>query len=112
MAGLDMTMKVKSAEYRPCVVGGRKALFHRWVESDKVIFENVALMSHEMKAEQINQFKNFGMVDNMCTKLRIIKSFYGLVEYGDGTVEKVDPEKIVFKDSDHMFESVGAAWND
>lgn len=103
MAGLDMTMKVKSAEYRPCEVSGRKALFHRWVESDKALFENVALMSHEMKAEQINQFNNFGMVDNMCTKLRIIRSFYGLVEYEDGTMEKVDPEKIKFKDSARKF---------
>ena len=107
MAGLDMTMKVKSAEYRPCVVGGRKALFHRWVESDKALFENVALMSHEMKAEQINQFNDFGMVDNMCTKLRIIKSFYGLVEHGDGTMEKVDPEKIVFEDTREKFVEAG-----
>lgn len=107
MAGLDMTMKVKSVEYRPCVVGGRKALFHRWVESDKALFENVALMSYEMKAEQINQFNNFGMVDNMCTKLRIIKSFYGLVEHGDGTMEKVDPEKIVFEDTREKFVEAG-----
>lgn len=103
MADFGMTMKVKSAEYRPCEVSGRKALFHRWVESDKALFENVALMTYEMKAEQINQFNNFGMVDNMCTKLRVIKSFYGLVEYEDGTMEKVDPEKIKFKDSRETF---------
>ena len=107
MAGLDMTMKVESAEYRPCVVGGRKALFHRWVESDKALFENVALMSYEMKAEQINQFNNFGMVDNMCTKLRIIKSLYGLVEHADGSMEKVDPEKIVFEDTREKFVEAG-----
>lgn len=111
MADFGMTMKVKSAEYRHCVVGGRKALFHRWVESDKVILEQLVLRKKDSLDDAMDVFNNFGIVSpGMTTK--VIKSFYGLVEYEDGAMEKVDPEKIKFKDSDYMFESVGAAWND
>lgn len=104
MADFGMMMKVKTAEYRPCTANGKKALFHRWVESDKVLFENVALMTDTMKAKQLNQFNEFGMIDNSLTKLTVIKSLYGLVEYEDGSMDKVDPEKIKFKDSKYKFE--------
>ena len=106
MAGLDMTMKVKSAEYRPCEIGGRKALFHRWVESDKVIIESQMLLKNETIDECIKLYNEKKFLHRGMTA-KIIKSFYGLVEYEDGTMEKVDPEKIVFKDNREIFEENG-----
>jgi len=103
MAGLDMTMKVKSAEYRPCEVSGRKALFHRWVESDKVIFEITNGLTVNEVRHAPNLFNNHNIIHPPGSDVKTIKSFYGLVEYEDGTMEKVDPEKIKFKDSRETF---------
>lgn len=103
MAGLDMTMKVKSAEYRPCVVGGRKALFHRWVESDKIFFNIEGFCSKETLERVTRHYKDHDILFDGTTRIDKAKIFYGLVEYEDGTMEKVDPEKIKFKDSARKF---------
>lgn len=107
MADLGLTMKVKSAEYRPCTVDGIKALFHRWVESEKVILETKCMMTVEAKKEIVSNFMENNFVDDPYAGIRTVKTFYGLVEYEDGTVEKVDPEKIIFKDSETKFKENG-----
>lgn len=108
MADFGMTMKVKTAEYRPCTANGKKALFHRWVESDKYLLETHVCMDRYMKANLIRTFKDHGYIDGAVGTIKTIKTLYGLVEYEDGTMDKVDPEKIVFKDSKIKFEEAGS----
>ena len=67
-------------EYRPCYVNGRKALFHRWVNT-----ANPALPK--------------GMdPDNEKAKFFQHRSTAGLVEYENGIVERVWPQEIRFAD--------------
>ena len=91
MADLGMTMKIKSAEYRPCLVGCTKALFHRWIDADTAIIERCGRGSS--------------------TKMSTIRTFYGLVEYEDGTIHKVNPEQIVFMDSNLKFKENEGWWD-
>jgi hypothetical protein len=83
MADFGMTMKVKTAEYRPCMANGKKALFHRWVDTEKAYLRRGGMME-------------------------TVSIFYGLVEYEDGTMDKLNPENIIFKDSKVKFEEAGS----
>ena len=70
---------VQEQEYRPCWVNGKKALFHRWVNSAK------AQLPYGQKANENSRYYQF-------------RSTRGLVEYEDGTVELVPPTEIQFAD--------------
>ena len=66
-------------EYRPCYVNGRKALFHRWVNSARP-----ALPKGQEPAENSRYFQ--------------FRATHGLVEYEDGTLDTVWPQAIKFAD--------------
>ena len=67
-------------EYRPCYVNGRKALFHRWVNT-----ANPALPRNtDPNNEKAKFFQH--------------RSTTGLVEYADGTLARVWPQEIRFAD--------------
>ena len=63
-------------EYRPCLVAGRKALFHRWAP----------------KAE-LRMASALGAPGWQLCQL------FGIVEYEDGQVSEVYPDKIRFLDN-------------
>ncbi len=63
-------------EYRPCLVAGRKALFHRWTE----------------RAE-LRMASALGDPGGQLCQL------FGIVEYEDGQVSEVYPNKILFLDN-------------
>ena len=46
MAGLSGGIKFLSAEYRPCIIKGRKALFHRWAVKARVISPGCSFGGH------------------------------------------------------------------
>ena len=73
MAGLSMT--VKTAEYRPCYVDGKKALFHRWEDRAEVVEPSIMVGGHPG-----------GQLKWTCA----------IVEYEDGTIETVYPTKVRF----------------
>ena len=87
----DLILEIKSLaalqqdnEYRPCYVNGRKALFHRWVNT-----ANPALPK--------------GMdPDNEKAKFFQHRSTAGLVEFEDGIVARVWPQDIRFADGGHF----------
>lgn len=103
--GLGLT--VKSSEYRLCEVNGKKALFHRWVESDSIFFNIKSFCSKEDLQFIMRNFKDHNVIFEGRAGIEKVKSFYGLVEYEDGTLEKVDPENIKFNDSSCKFKECG-----
>ena len=82
MASLDGTIKFTTAEYRPCLVCGRKALFHRWEDKAEVVGESPLFGGHA--AGQI-------------------RGVLGIVEDENGCIAEVLPSRIKFLDSTGLF---------
>ncbi|MFL8888676.1 hypothetical protein [Helcococcus kunzii] len=64
---------------RPCLVNGKKALFHKWIES-KYFVEPSPMVGGTIGGQICNNF--------------------AIVEYDDGSVSVCKPENIVFLDMD------------
>lgn len=78
MAALDGKITVSNAEYRPCIVDGKRALFHRWTERANIVPPSPMIGGH-----------NGG----------VIKDTAGIVEYEDGTIAEVYAFNIRFVDN-------------
>lgn len=63
--------------FRPCIIFGRKALFHRWVERQSIVAPSPMVGGHTGG---------------------IVKTISALVEFEDGTCTLVNPEEIKFVD--------------
>lgn len=74
---LDGLVSFSNSEYRPCIVNGKKAVFHRWHE-----FCTVVEASPLIGGAPAGQ----------------IKYTLGTVEFEDGTIAEVEPQKIKFAD--------------
>lgn len=75
----------QETEYRPCYVNGRRALFHRWVNTANPVLPKG--VSHDNEKARFFQHR----------------STTGLVEYADGTLARVWPQEIRFADSADRF---------
>lgn len=84
---------------RPCLVDGKPATFHRWVEEDRGVLQvNSLLRLDDETIEKINRlFHKEGIVPGSCSleKLHEVKA---LVEWPDGSVGTVRLELITFLD--------------
>lgn len=89
MAQIWNDIKITTCEGRPCWVNGRRAIFHRWTDSARVV-------------------KNPGRKEDTETNFQKY-SVHGLVEYEDGTMERHWPNVIQFADSDEHFQKF--AWD-
>ena len=78
MASLSSNVTLLTSEYRPCIVGGKGALFHRWNQFCNVVGESA--LRGGAPAGQIS-FTT------------------GIVEFTDGTVKEVRPSEIKFCDN-------------
>lgn len=78
MAVFEGNITVSNSEYRPCIVKGKKALFHRWTERAYIVPPSPMVGGH-----------NGG----------VIKDTAGIVEYEDGTVAEVYATNIKFVDN-------------
>lgn len=78
MAGLNGTITYRSSEYRPCLVDGKKALFHRWEDISQIVSPSLMVGGH-------NGGEN--------------KSVAGIVEFEDGTIKEILPGQIQFTDN-------------
>lgn len=67
-------------EYRPCYVNGRKAIFHRWVNTANPALPR-GVSANDDKARFFQH-----------------RSTTALVEYADGTLDRVWPQDIRFAD--------------
>lgn len=75
---------IKTAEYRPCYVSGRKALFHRWEA-----FPYVSPSKYMAKRWE-------GLNEDEAIEKSIDLGTLAIVEYEDGTIAKVYPEEVRF----------------
>lgn len=100
-------------ELRPCIVKGKKALFHKWDISEKLLAQNTCFMK---TAEEHRIMDNLYMQlkEERITVLPHYVSLHkatdntALVEYEDGTMERVQPELVRFINTrEHMD---GIAW--
>lgn len=80
MAGLNGT--ITFSEYRPCIVNGEKCIFHRWEDRAEVIGESPFCGGHPG-----------GQLRNV----------FGIIEFENGTVKEILPNKIQFLDSQRRF---------
>lgn len=78
MAGLDGIITSATSEYRPCIVGGKKALFHRWTERANIVPLSPMVGGHAGG---------------------VIKDTAGIVEFEDGTVGEFHVQQIRFVDN-------------
>ena len=93
------TRLLPMAELRPrrCEVDGRPATFLRWIEEDRalLIFEHYMKESDAFKS--IDLFNEKGIIGPNCST-DVLHTVLALVEYRDGTVGKVSPERLRFTD--------------
>lgn len=82
MAGLDGTITVTCSEYRPCLVGGKKALFHKWVERAELVAPSPLRGGHQGG---------------------VVSAVLALIEFETGDVAEVYPNKLRFLDSKGQF---------
>lgn len=80
MAKLFQKVEVKQ-ELRPCMVNGRRALFHRWADGARPVTPR-------------------GVEADETTQRYQLYNVHGIVEYEDGEVARVWPSDIRFIDSD------------
>lgn len=66
-------------ERRPCIVNGRRAMFHRWVDSARPVTPR-------------------GIEEDETSERYQLHSVHGIVEFEDGTVQRVWPSEIRFID--------------
>lgn len=92
---------------RPCRVDGTKALFHRWVDKDRVIvgYPDTILgkMGSDCMANHTKTFLDISVFPPVMDKATVIKDIFALVEYEDGTVDMVEVNRIQFQDGEHLF---------
>ena len=76
----SLNLQAQEIEYRPCYANGRKALFHRWVNTANPTTPKGV----DPSDEKVKFFQH--------------RSTTGLVEFEDGTLARVWPQDIRFAD--------------
>ena len=86
---------------RPCEVDGIPALFHRWIEEDRALLK-IDIFCNPGEANVIyRKFRAEGIVPPGCYT-EIVRETFALVEYRDGTISKVKPERIRFTEREEL----------
>lgn len=89
---------------RPCKVKNRKGLFHTWITSDDVYVKINRLAKSDMLGRIESQVRDNHIVSGP-DEITTVTNTFALVEFEDGSVEKVRVEDIRFLDSRGRFES-------
>ena len=84
-------------DLRLCLVDGKPATFHRWVEEETALLKVDGLVKPETMQRITKIFHDDG-VAGPGTTIEKLRTCFALVEYPDGSVGKVKPELIQFLD--------------
>ena len=95
MSALDGKVTFLSAEYRPCFVGGKKALFHRWADDTRLLIKCNVTLDPSVRDRVIEELRERGVFPEGFTAEKIPFT-YAIVEYEDGTVDNVAPACVRF----------------
>lgn len=98
----NQVVSIVGSEYRPCIANGRKAFFHRWVDEEKLIVKSLRVVRQENIDSMMGVYEKTGFLPNFVDTDKITK-ILALVEFEDGTVEKVDIGNIKFLDGGTRF---------
>ncbi len=82
---------------RVCEVNGKPARFHRWVEEDKAMLKINCFARTDEQDRLVRRFREAAVIP-AGTSVETARQTFALVEYEDGTVAKVEPEKVKFTD--------------
>lgn len=93
----DTREKLIEFGLRPCLVYGKPAMFHRWVDEDRALLKVDRFMRPEDRDRVFQMFQETGVADCVST-IEKLRTCLALVEYPDGTVSKVKPEAVRFLD--------------
>lgn len=99
MAQLTSEFIIKQ-ELRPCIVHGKKALFHKWTEKEELFLKSGRFIAHSEAREAKAYFEYFGIIPNGFEATKQ-KAIYALVEYEDGQIAEVKPSDVRFIDNAH-----------
>jgi hypothetical protein len=100
--GLDLKRCAECTKYnRPCLADGKPATFHTWAGDDKGLLRINAFTRPEEQMRLHQDFHDRGLIPNCCS-MEALRTFFAIVEYPDGTVAKVAPEKIKFLDREEV----------
>lgn len=90
-------IKIRTAEYRPCYVNGRKALFHRWENHPRLLVwqDGLRLWTHEKLARTFAEYRESGVIPQGFSVEKIPQTV-AIVEYEDGTVGEAEPCDVRF----------------
>ena len=91
------TRRLPMAELRPrrCEVDGRPATFLRWIEEDRALLKIRRDIPYSAIDLTVDLFHEHDTVAPYCST-DVLHVVHALVEYQDGTVHRVDPERIRF----------------
>ena len=82
---------------RPCEVDGSKAWHHGLVHCDRTVVRMDGIFSSDKYAELERAMQSRQVFPSNC-QMHVERRTYAMVEYLDGSVEKVDPEQVQFID--------------
>ena len=83
---------------RPCIVGGKRALFHRWIEKITPIIKIQMRLPQKDLAERIKTVKESYPYLPFDTETIAQKETLALVELESGEIREVKPSEVRFRD--------------
>lgn len=89
----------RAGDLRPCEVDGQRCYFHRFIEQELgwLQFNDEIVLGTKTVDMILDDFHERGIIANCCS-MEKLRHAYALVEFPDGTVKKVEPEKVRFLD--------------
>lgn len=93
----QLCKECRDFERRLCLADGKPAVFHRFVEGDRALLKFDTFCCPEDVESCLRRFLVDGVVPAGCST-ELVRSTLALVEYPDGTLRKVDPERVRFLD--------------
>ena len=99
MAGINGTVTFEHAEYRPCLVDGEKALFHRWVDEEKLVLHIDDCFTDYKQAEKIREICETSRIISINCGTEKIRATLAIVELANGMIKEVEPTQIRFVDN-------------
>ncbi len=107
MGQVDYRIVAEQNEYRPCEVLGVKALFHRYIEDTKILIKSQVVTPARIDTEMGQRCLKMIREDSIIPRgfdIEKLSNTLALVEFEDGTVQKVDPTVVKFLDTKEKME--------